>query len=101
MLYGIEELAKITGAVPVNLMPYGISNLSVDSRRLSFPAETLFFAIKTDANDGHKYIKDAYDAGVRCFVVSALPEDTGVMPQAVFLKVPVSLQASWQPAQGC
>ena len=87
MLYGIEELAKITGAVPVNLMPYGISNLSVDSRRLSFPAETLFFAIKTDANDGHKYIKDAYDAGVRCFVVSALPEDTGVMPQAVFLKV--------------
>ena len=53
MLYGIEELAKITGAVPVNLMPYGISNLSVDSRRLSFPAETLFFAIKTDANDGH------------------------------------------------
>ena len=42
-----------------------------DSRSLSFPEETLFFALKTQRNDGHKYIDDLYRRGVRNFVVES------------------------------
>jgi len=33
-----------------------INWLLTDSRTLSFPAESIFFAIHTKRNDGHKYI---------------------------------------------
>ncbi len=50
-----------------------ISRLCIDSRKVDRPAETLFFALKTARNDGHRYIPDLIEAGVRNFVVSTLP----------------------------
>ena len=44
--------------------------LAVDSRRISFPEETLFFAIKTINRDGHIFIDEVYEQGVRNFVVN-------------------------------
>lgn len=41
-----------------------------DSRRLTLPSQTLFFAIKTAKGDGHCYIPELYDKGVRNFVVT-------------------------------
>ena len=46
-----------------------IKILLTDSRSLSNPTETLFFALVTAHNDGHKYITDLYGKGVRNFVV--------------------------------
>lgn len=46
-----------------------IKILLTDSRSLSNPTETLFFALVTLHNDGHKYILDLYQKGVRDFVV--------------------------------
>lgn len=43
--------------------------LLTDSRSLSEPAVTLFFALCTEHNDGHRYILDLYEKGVRNFVV--------------------------------
>ena len=37
---------------------------------LCFPEETLFFALKTQRNDGHQYIEDLYRRRVRNFVVN-------------------------------
>ena len=34
-----------------------------EGRSLCFPEETLFFALKTKRNDGHKYIPDLYQKG--------------------------------------
>jgi len=46
-----------------------IRYLLTDSRQLGAdPLHTLFFAIKTDKNDGANYIPDLYAKGVRCFV---------------------------------
>ena len=44
--------------------------LLTDSRSLSFPEETLFFALTTKRNSGARYIPDLYDRGVRNFVVT-------------------------------
>jgi alanine racemase len=46
-----------------------VEHLLTDSRRIVYPESSLFFAIKSDRNDGHRYLKDAYDAGVRNFVI--------------------------------
>ena len=46
-----------------------IRHLLIDSRQLGAdPAATLFFAIKTDKNDGAKYIPELQSKGVRAFV---------------------------------
>lgn len=66
MEYTISAAARILGANAVGAGDYAFSELSVDSRRLSFPDSTLFFAIETGTNDGHKYVNDAYRMGVRC-----------------------------------
>ncbi|MBQ7280746.1 MAG: bifunctional UDP-N-acetylmuramoyl-tripeptide:D-alanyl-D-alanine ligase/alanine racemase [Bacteroidales bacterium] len=44
--------------------------LLTDSRRLSYPERTIFFAITTRRNSGFRYIDGLYDKGVRNFVVS-------------------------------
>ncbi len=62
-----------------------------DSRSLCFPESTLFFAIRTQRGDGHRFVPDLYQRGVRSFVVDSVPE--GDFPDAVFLLVPDSLQA--------
>ena len=48
-----------------------IRHLLIDSRRLgNEPEATLFFAIKTDKNDGAKYIPELQAKGVRAFVTA-------------------------------
>ena len=46
-----------------------VTYLEIDSRKRTSP-HSVFFALKSSTNDGHKYLKDAFDQGVRNFVVS-------------------------------
>lgn len=50
-----------------------VSQVLTDSRRLSFPSETVFFSLKSFKNDGHRYIPELVNKGVRVFVVDHLP----------------------------
>lgn len=59
------------GADPV------IHDLLIDSRRLIHPEHCLFVALVSDRNDGHRYIPELYEQGVRCFLVSVLPGSGG------------------------
>ncbi|MBV6643977.1 MAG: bifunctional UDP-N-acetylmuramoyl-tripeptide:D-alanyl-D-alanine ligase/alanine racemase [Cyclobacteriaceae bacterium] len=43
--------------------------LSTDSRLVRVPAKTLFFAIRGANRDGHDYINDAYEKGIRQFII--------------------------------
>jgi len=54
---------------------WGVSELSFDSRKLIFPAQTLFFAIKTAKNDGHLYIPELIKQKVKNFIVSEKLDD--------------------------
>ena len=54
-----------------NLQNLDIRHLLTDSRQLGAePETTLFFALKTDKNDGAKYIPQLIERGVKVFVVS-------------------------------
>ena len=70
MSYTIESIAEYIGARRVGEHEATIDWLLTDSRSLSFPEETLFFALPTKRNNGACYIPELYDRGVRNFVVT-------------------------------
>ena len=69
MNYTIEKITTLIGARRIGTADARIGWLLTDSRSLCFPEETLFFALKSSRNDGHRYIDDLYRRGVRNFVV--------------------------------
>lgn len=94
MIYQIEKITTLIGAHRYGNQSAAINWLLTDSRSLSFPESTLFFAIHTQRNDGHKYIADLYAQGVRNFVVETLPtEYEANFPKSNFLRVPNTLKA--------
>ena len=99
MKYSIIKIATLIGARRVGDTDAQIGWLLTDSRSLCFPEETLFFALKSARNDGHKYISDLYRRGVRNFVVESrgiqeyCPNSASEMNDANFLIVPSPLAA--------
>ena len=87
MSSSIENIVKALGAKRFGDHNAQIDWILTDSRSLCFPEETLFFALKTKRNDGHKYIPDLYERGVRNFVVSELPENKEAYTAANFLQL--------------
>ncbi|NDW10540.1 bifunctional UDP-N-acetylmuramoyl-tripeptide:D-alanyl-D-alanine ligase/alanine racemase [Dysgonomonas sp. 520] len=93
MTYTIFEIAKILNIKKAGLNAAHINYLLTDSRNLLHPEETLFFAIATSNNDGHKYVQELYESGVRNFVVQELHADWERFDDANFLIVKDSLAA--------
>lgn len=93
MEYAIREIAGIIGADCRSLHDDTISILLTDSRRLSFPEQSLFFALKTKTNDGHRYITELYRLRVRNFVVSEMLPEFENLDEANFLVVKDTLKA--------
>ena len=92
--YTIEKITTLIGARRYGTADGNIRWLLTDSRSLCFPEETLFFALKTQRNDGHRYIDELYRRGVRHFVVEQVPEHSEtIYPEANFLRVPHTLAA--------
>jgi alanine racemase len=94
MTYSIEKITTLIGARRYGQAEATIGWLLTDSRSLCFPEQTLFFALHTQRNDGHRYIDELYKRGVRSFVVEQVPEHHEEdYPQANFLRVPSPLAA--------
>lgn len=93
MTYSLEKIAALTGAHLVGEHERQVSWLLTDSRSLCFPESSLFFAIRSQRNDGHRYLSELYRRGVRAFVVSQLPADLAPYAGAGFLLVKSPVQA--------
>lgn len=93
MSFSIHDIAALTEG---NLIRKGasrmIERLLIDSRKLTHAGDGLFFAIRSSRNDGHKYIEDAYRAGVRNFVVEQSLGDM-LLEEANVLVVANSIKA--------
>ena len=96
MIYTIEKITTLIGARRIGHAEARIGWLLTDSRSLCFPEETLFFALRSQRNDGHRYIDDLYRRGVRNFVVennSQFSVFNAQFSDANFLIVPSPLEA--------
>lgn len=95
MSYQLSEIANIIGAKFSSQQNQVITRLLTDSRSLTDASQTLFFALSTQQNDGHRFIERLYKAGVRAFVVKSdmVAGMTAAMSDAVFLGVADTLAA--------
>ncbi|MEZ4828363.1 MAG: alanine racemase [Bacteroidia bacterium] len=70
--YSIESIASLVPALDLfqGLYPsHPLHYVAFDSRYISHGSQTIFVALKTDNRDGHNFIQDAWDKGVRNFLV--------------------------------
>ncbi|TCC99871.1 bifunctional UDP-N-acetylmuramoyl-tripeptide:D-alanyl-D-alanine ligase/alanine racemase [Pedobacter psychroterrae] len=67
--YSIDLIAEVVGAQSFISSPSTIAKLVIDSRSVIDPEESLFFAL-TAKREGHQFLNEAYDAGIRNFVIS-------------------------------
>lgn len=85
-----------------DLQNLDIRHLLTDSRQLGIePEATLFFALKTEKNDGANYIPELLERGVRVFVVSESgvgKRESGIGTPSIFLLVENPLTALQQLA---
>lgn len=94
----LAEIQKATKAeVRPELKDRDINELLIDSRKIINPTRAMFIAIKGSHRDGHEFIADAYNKGVRTFLVSRDAEDD-LYADAIFLQVPDTLAALHQLA---
>ncbi|HNX87821.1 MAG TPA: bifunctional UDP-N-acetylmuramoyl-tripeptide:D-alanyl-D-alanine ligase/alanine racemase [Paludibacteraceae bacterium] len=89
----LSKIAHLLGTDDNNIPEVDIHWLLTDSRSLSFPSGTLFFALKTSRNDGHRYIAELYRQNLRYFVVSEMLPDFETLTDAVFIHMDDTLQA--------
>lgn len=70
--YSPEEICRILNGryFPGTHPPAEIRYLLTDSRKLTEPGQTLFFAVRGDKRDGHSFINELMKAGVKAFVVT-------------------------------
>ena len=104
MKYRLEDIASIVkGELICKTTDVYIEHLLTDSRKLNFPSDSLFFALQGPRRNGHQFIPEVFNSGVRSFVVSERP-DAGAFPDANFVLVKdvlVALQAltAWHRKQ--
>jgi alanine racemase len=85
----LRELAEAIDAQIIGSQhseEYTISIPLTDSRSLTDATQTVFFALRTAAGDGHNYLNQLYDKGVRVFVVDK-PAPCLENTDAILLKV--------------
>jgi Alr-MurF fusion protein len=66
MSYTIAQITSLIHASSNDLLSDALlDQLAYDSRKIIFPERSLFFALQTKANNGHRFLQDAYAKGIR------------------------------------
>jgi alanine racemase len=98
-LYNIKEISGIVKGKLHLQAPNSedIEELLTDSRKISHAETSLFFALKGDRHDGHRFIESCAAQGVSNFIVSEFRDDWKNLP-ANFVVVNDTLDALQQLA---
>ncbi|MBI3883912.1 MAG: bifunctional UDP-N-acetylmuramoyl-tripeptide:D-alanyl-D-alanine ligase/alanine racemase, partial [Sphingobacteriales bacterium] len=95
--YTINDIAVILNSSKIFDEDRKIAHLLIDSRTIYFPSSSLFFALVGTRKNGHQFIQDLYEKGVRSFVISDFV-DKNLYPDAQFIEVTDTLIALQQLA---
>ena len=69
--FTVPRLEQILGSKGLGLAPnQGITQISIDSRQVLHPEQTLFVALKGAKADGITFVDSLIEAGIRCFLVA-------------------------------
>ncbi len=95
-MYNISQIANVIKAKTFSKnVDSGIEHILLDSRKLLFPATSVFFALSGLRRNGNLFVEELYHKGVCCFVVGEdfAEEEIDKFPKAAFLQVADVLQA--------
>lgn len=92
MEYTIDHIAQIIQANATIINNQTIDSVVLDSRKVFSAPTSLFFALVGDRRDGHAFIEELYERGVRNFVIQK-PIHAGKYRGANFLHVTNTLSA--------
>lgn len=67
--YTLDTLCKVVNGTLTGDPASSFHQISIDSRTLFSPEDTLFIAIRGERHDGHKFIRELIRKGVRNFLV--------------------------------
>ncbi|MFN8166492.1 MAG: bifunctional UDP-N-acetylmuramoyl-tripeptide:D-alanyl-D-alanine ligase/alanine racemase, partial [Bacteroidia bacterium] len=95
--YKLSQIAVITGGQLYLNAPAqeDVSSLLTDSRKIVHAEQSLFFALKGERHDGHRFIPGLIQEGVRNFIVTDYPTELH-SAHANFVVVKDSLRALQQ-----
>lgn len=93
-MYSLKQIAEITNTRFVGKNNPKINYFLNDSRSLQSANDTLFIALKTNRNNGHQYILNLIDLGVKAFLIEETDFDF-----AKFSESDVSFIISPKPIQ--
>jgi Alr-MurF fusion protein len=99
MNYSLGKIAEITGGIPSGTTDTIISQLITDSRTPAVSEASLFFALIGTQHDGHRFVTELYQKGVRSFVVSKMHAEYKALAGAGFVLVNDTLPALQALAQ--
>src|SRR5688572_8668951 len=89
-----SNLEEITGGKVLRITAdREIVSLHTDSRKATAADGSLFFAIRGEHHDGHQYINELYQRGLRQFVLECEPENLQDLQEANILLIDSSLAA--------
>lgn len=92
-MYSIRKISEILNGKAIIDCDFELKEISIDSRSVNKPETTLFFALPGNNHDGHDYVEQLYEKGVRCFVVSECRPEFVRLGDACFLEVDDTLEA--------
>ena len=92
-MYTPTEIASMMGAEFEQRSSNKLSTLIIDSRLVFNPLESIFFALKGSRHDGHFFIDEMYNKGIRNFVVNNYYQISENHNDANFYKVEYVLDA--------
>lgn len=94
-MFKVSEIAEITGGELIRKTTGNseITDILVDSRRFISPDNCVFIALQGRHNNGHDYISELYDKGIRTFVISTNNLELDKYTGANFILVKNTLKA--------
>jgi len=91
--YSIGEIASITQGKVIGDLQVTVNSLFIDSRNHFNENNSLFIAIKGEFNDGHEYLVELYQKGLRNFIIERTAREK-LINKVRFLKKNKNVQFS-------
>ncbi len=80
-----SDIAEIINGKLIGPSDLLVTEIVTDSRQLSYTEGLVFIAISGKNHDGHQFIKNLYQTGIRIFVVERLPDEPERYSGAAFI----------------
>lgn len=85
--YSAQHINEIVNGKAYGSSQANIKYIITDSRKAILSDKSLFFAIKGQHFDGHEFIFDLYNEGIRHFVISDINAEFDTLKDAFFIQV--------------